>query len=183
MTNYLTINRKIITTKALYIAISVIAAVSLPQIFHLVGAASGMGTELGAAFLPMHLPVFLVGLMAGPVAGLIAGMLSPLLSFALSGMPSAVMLPNMIAELAGYGLFAGLFYNSKMPVFGKLLLAQIAGRVLKAVVILLSVYAMGSKAIAVPMIWNSIVTGLPGILLQWSIIPLFMFWFHNRKKV
>lgn len=88
----------------------------------------------------------------------------------------------MIAELAGYGLFAGLLYNAKMPVFGKLLVAQIAGRILKSVVILISVYAMGSKAVAAPMIWNSVITGLPGILLQWSIIPLLMFWVGNRKN-
>ena len=182
MTKSLTINKTVIRTKTLYIVAAVFAAVALPQIFHFIGAASGLGSELGAAFLPMHLPVLLAGLIAGPVVGLIAGMLSPLASYALSGMPSAVMLPNMIAELAGYGLAAGLLYNSKMPIFGKLIIVQIAGRLLKAAIILLSVYALGSKAVAVPMIWNSIVTGLPGILLQWAMIPLFMFWFDNRKK-
>ena len=36
--------------------ISVIAAVALPHIFHIIGAVSGLNTGLGEAFLPMHLP-------------------------------------------------------------------------------------------------------------------------------
>jgi len=182
MTNSIAIRRTTIKTKTLATFLAAIAAVALPQIFHVVGAASGLGASLGAAFLPMQLPVFLAGFIAGPVAGIIAGMASPLLSFGLTGMPSAVMLPNMIAELAGYGLVAGLLYNAKMPVIGKLLIAQIAGHVLKALVILISVYALEGTAVPVTLIWSSVVAGLPGILLQWSLIPLIMFWAGNKKN-
>ena len=72
---------------------AIIGAVAVPQVFHVLGAASGLGTSLGEAFLPMHLPIILVGLLAGPYAGAIAGLLGPLASFALSGMPGAAMLP------------------------------------------------------------------------------------------
>lgn len=49
--------------------LAVLAAVAVTQVFHLLGAASGLGTALGEAFLPMHLPVILVGLLAGPYEG------------------------------------------------------------------------------------------------------------------
>ena len=94
--------------------ISVIAAVALPHIFHIIGAVSGLNTGLGEAFLPMHLPIILTGLIAGPYAGAISGAISPLLSFALSGMPGLAMLPFMMIELFVYGLASGLMKNIKM---------------------------------------------------------------------
>ena len=54
---------------------AIVGAVAVPQIFHVIGAVSGVGTSLGEAFLPMHLPIILVGLLAGPYAGAIAGLL------------------------------------------------------------------------------------------------------------
>lgn len=159
--------------------VAIIGAVAVPQIFHVVGAISGMGTSLGEAFLPMHLPILLVGLLAGPYAGAVAGALGPLASFALSGMPGAVMVPFMMIELAAYGLFAGLLRGTKMPTIGKVLIAQIAGRVVRAAAILIGVYAFGST-VAVATIWTSIAAGLPGLILQWGLIPLIMFWVNNR---
>lgn len=180
MTNSMALNRTNFKTKTLAAFLAVLAAVALPQAFHVLGVASGLGASLGTAFLPMHLPVFLAGFMFGPIVGLLVGVASPLISYALTGMPAAVMLPNMVAELAGYGLAAGLLYNVKMPVIGKLLIAQITGHILKALVILLSVYVLGKSAVPTALIWNSVVTGLPGILLQWSLIPLIMFWIDSK---
>ena len=122
-------------------AVAVVAAVALPQLFHALGAVSGLGTALGETFLPMHIPVLLIGLMAGPAAGLAAGVLSPLVSFAISGMPTALMLPFILTELAGYGLAAGLLAKTRMPSFAKLLIAQDSGRALRSIAVLLAVYA------------------------------------------
>ena len=97
-----------VKVQALATLAAIIGAVAIPQIFHVVGAISGLGTGLGEAFLPMHLPIILVGLLAGPYAGAIAGAFGPLVSFALSGMPGLAMLPFMVNVLAAYGLFAGL---------------------------------------------------------------------------
>lgn len=168
-----------VRTQAVATLIAIVGAVALPQIFHAVGAICGMGTGLGEAFLPMHLPILLVGLLAGPYAGAIAGALGPLASFALSGMPAAAMVPFMMIELAAYGLFAGLLRNAKMPTIGKVLIAQVAGRLVRAVAILIGVYAFGST-VAVATIWTSIASGLPGLILQWGLIPLIMFWVNNR---
>lgn len=169
-----------VRTQALATAAAVVGAVAIPQIFHVVGAISGLGTGLGEAFLPMHLPILLVGLLAGPYAGAVAGALGPLASFALSGMPGAAMVPFMVVELASYGLFAGLLRGTSMPTIGKVLLAQIGGRLVRAVAILVGVYAFGST-VAVATIWTSIAAGLPGLILQWGLVPLIMFWVNHRS--
>ena len=124
---------------------AIVGAVAVPQLFHVLGAASGLGTSLGETFLPMHLPIILVGLLAGPYAGAVAGLLGPLASFGLTAMPGAVMLPFMMIELCAYGLFAGLLRNVKLPTIAKVLAVQIAGRAVRAAAILISVYAFGNE--------------------------------------
>ncbi len=168
--------------QALATLAAIVGAVAVPQLFHVLGAIAGLGTGLGEIFLPMHLPIILVGLLAGPYAGLVAGACGPLVSFALSAMPSAVMLPFMMIELACYGLVAGLLRNTQFPAIGKVLAAQVIGRLVRAVAILLSVYAFGNEAIRVATIWNSIVIGLPGLILQWALLPLIVFWVESRQS-
>ncbi len=161
---------------------AIIGAVAVPQLFHALGAVSGLGTSLGETFLPMHLPIILVGLLAGPYAGAIAGLLGPLASFAISGMPGAVMLPFMMIELCAYGLLAGLLRNVKLPTIVKVLAVQIGGRAVRAVAILISVYGFGNERVNVATIWMSIVTGLFGLALQWALIPLTVYRVENLKK-
>lgn len=171
-----------VKVQTLAAGLAIVGAVVVPQAFHVVGAVSGVGTALGETFLPMHLPIILVGLLAGPYAGVAAGALGPLASFALSGMPGAAMLPFMMVELAAYGLFAGLLRGNRMPTFGKVLVVQVAGRVVRALAVLLAVFAFGDTAVAVASIWTSVVSGLPGLILQWALIPLIMFWVDNRTS-
>lgn len=161
---------------------AVVGAVALPQVFHVMGALSGLGTALGEAFLPMHLPVILVGLLADPYAGAAAGLLSPLVSFALSGMPTAVMLPFMMVELCIYGLSAGLFRQVKMPAVLKVLSVQVIGRAVRAAAVLLAVYGFSYQSIAVSVIWKSIAVGVFGIVLQLVLIPLIIYRVENIKK-
>ena len=161
---------------------AIVGAVALPQVFHLLGAVSGLGTALGETFLPMHLPILLVGLLAGPYAGAISGLFSPLFSFALSGMPGAAMLPFMMIELCVYGLVTGLLSNVKMPTIGKVVAAQIAGRGVRAAAILLSVYAFHSESIGVAVIWTSISAGIFGLVLQWALLPLLVYRVENLKR-
>ncbi|MGE5474673.1 MAG: ECF transporter S component [Ignavibacteriales bacterium] len=182
MTNLLTIDKITFKTKILTTAAAILAAVVLPQIFHAVGVISGQGAALGETFLPMQLPVILAGLLAGPIVGIVVGVLSPLISFGFSGMPGAVILPFIIIELAGYGLAAGVLSKVKMMAFSKLLLIQIAGRMLRASAILFAVYGLESQVINAAGIWNFVIGGLPGILLQWCLFPLIMFWIESGKK-
>ena len=160
---------------------ALIAAVLLPQIFHVLGAAAGLGTALGEIFLPMHLPIILVGLLISPLAGTLAGALAPLVSFALTGMPSALMLPFMMIELAAYGLFAGLLRGAKLPTVAKVVLVQLAGRAVRAVAILFAVYALG-RGVAIATIWTSIAKGLFGLILQWALLPLIVYRIDHAKR-
>lgn len=154
---------------------AVVAAVVLPTIFHYIGMISGSGTAPGRVFLPMHLPVILVGLLAGPYAGLVTGILAPLVSFAISGMPPLPVLPQMVFELAFYGLVAGLLCNFKMPSFFKVLISQIAGRLAVVLYLLVGIYLF-SKDGSVMSVWGSVVKGLPGLIIQWVSLPLLAFW-------
>lgn len=167
------------TVKGIATLLAIALAVALPELFHLLGTVTDMGSALGETFLPMHIAVFMVGLIAGPVAGLVTGVVAPAISFALSGMPSVVMLPYMMVELTAYGLVCGLLANAKIPCILKLLIAQIAGRALRAIAIVIGIYAFGSS-VNVAVIWTSIVAGLPGLILQWIIIPLVMFWLSRK---
>lgn len=162
--------------------VAIIGAVAVPQFFHLLGRISGMGTALGETFLPMHLPIILVGLLAGPYAGAIAGLLGPLASFQLCAMPTAVMLPFMMLELCGYGLCAGLLRSIKMPVIVKVLIAQVAGRLLRAAAILVAVYGFGNTQIKPAIIWTSIGKGIFGLVLQWVLLPLIVYRVENVKN-
>lgn len=152
--------------------VAIVSAVALPQIIHLIGRATGMGTAFGELLLPMHLPILLVGLLAGPFAGAIAGLLGPACSFALSGMPGMAVLPFMMIELCGYGLFAGLLRKSGMPTVGKVFIAQIAGRLCRAVALAVAFYMLGTTEIAVISVWTGTVNGLTGIAIQLISLPL-----------
>lgn len=161
---------------------AVVAAVALPQILHVMGSISGLGTSLGETFLPMHLPVILVGLLAGRYAGAATGLFAPIISFALTGMPKTAMLPFMVIELCAYGLCAGLLRDVKMPTFLKVLIIQIVGRSLRAVAILTATYAFSSTAVPVAVIWNSIVVGVFGIVIQLACIPLVVYRLENMNN-
>lgn len=160
---------------------AIVGAVAMPQLFHAMGAVSGLGTALGETFLPMHLPIILVGLLAGPYAGAAAGLLGPLVSFALSSMPGPVMLPFMMIELCAYGLFAGLLRNVKLPTVVKVLAVQVGGRAVRAAAILISVYGFGNEKVNAAVIWTSVVTGIFGIVLQLAFIPLAVYRVENRR--
>ncbi len=161
---------------------AIAGAVALPQLFHAVGAVSGLGTALGEAFLPMHLPVLLVGLLAGPYAGGITGLLGPAISYLLSGMPKLTVLPFMMIELCVYGLAAGLLRNVKMPTVAKVVAAQLAGRLMRVAAIAVGVSFFGVTGIAPASVWKAVVTGLFGLILQWAFLPLIVYRVEHGKN-
>ncbi len=171
-------------SKTLFSALALIGAVALPQIFHLLGMVSELGSSLGEAFLPMHITVFLAGYFAGSLFGGAVGLLAPAVSFLLTSamgqaMPALPMLPYMTIELAVYGLVTGLFSGRKVPVICSLLLAQAAGRGVRAVAILIG--SLLGSPIAPAVIWSSVLTGLPGLVLQWVLVPLIVFYAEKRR--
>lgn len=174
-------NRSSFRTSVMASVLAIIGAVAVPQLFHFIGAVSGLGTALGETFLPMHLPIILAGFLAGPYAGAVSGLLGPLASFLLSGMPSQAILPFMMIELCAYGFFAGVLKNVKVPTAVKVLAVQLFGRAVRAIFVLAAVYLTDIDSIKLASIWLTVKNGLFGIILQLVLIPLIVFWVNNRE--
>lgn len=151
-----------ITYSALLIAVGLL----LPNLFHLVG-----GQNAGTVFLPMHIPILMAGLLLGPIEGVVVGVMAPLLSFIISGMPAAAVLPFMIVELIGYGFVSGLLTKLRCPVVVSLIGAQAAGRLLKALALFVTGRLLHLSVPGAATVFAALVTGLPGIALQWLLIP------------
>lgn len=161
-----------VKTQTLATLVAVVSAVALPQIVHLFGKVLGMNNALGELLLPMHLPILLVGLLAGPYAGAIAGLLGPVCSFVLSGMPSVAVIPFMMVELCTYGLVAGLLRKHRMPTIAKVLVVQVSGRICRALATAFAFYVLGSTTIPVVSVWNAVLNGVTGIVIQLIFLPI-----------
>lgn len=161
-------------------------SVALPWVFHQFGLA-------GATYLPMQLFVFAAALACGWQAGVIVGILTPLASFAISGMPAATILPQVLVETAAYGLIAGLLrqkFNFKAT--WSLIGAMVGGRIalLAAVAVIFGITGhiyspLGPSATPFTAVWNTITQAWPGMLAQLALIPL-AFWaigkFNTAKR-
>jgi len=118
----------------------------------------------GQTFLPMHIFVLAAGFLFGWRAGLMVGLLSPLLSYSLTQMPLAMLLPQVILELAVYGIVIGLLREKNLNIWVSLLSAMVSGRLARILFILLFASKMS--------VWQFISISLPGIVLQIALLPL-----------
>lgn len=167
-----TIKRMVIT------AICVAMCVVLPIAFHSIPNA-------GTIFLPMHIPVLLCGLLCGWPYGFICGLLGPFLS-SFTGMPPLAMLPGMMVECATYGLVCGLMMRylrtGKLTVdlYCSMIPAMIMGRVISG----LAKSLIFNPGVA-PFAWvtTSLVTGIPGIVIQLVIMPILVISLTKAKLI
>ena len=155
-------NTRRLCAAALLLAIGLL----LPQIFHMIG-----GQAAGSVFSPMHLPVLVCGLLLGPFWGCGVGLLTPLLSSLLLSMPPMALMPFMVCELAVYGLTGGLL-TRRLPLYPALIAAQIAGRAAYALALFVGGTLLGLPCAAPVSVLTSVITGLPGIVLQLVLVPL-----------
>jgi riboflavin transporter FmnP len=152
---------RFITRTALFLALAIL----LPIAFH----QFGLG---GRIFLPMHIPVLLAGFIVGPVSGVIVGLLSPLTSFLFTSMPPAYAVPLMSIELPLYGLAAGLAYQRlRLNVYIALVVALIVGRLGFALGLLILGQVLQLPYGITEFFSASVVTGLPGIIVQIVLLP------------
>lgn len=164
---------KKITYSALYIALGIM----VPLAFHLFG--------LGPSFLPMHIPVLLSGFHLGPAAGLMCGLITPVLSHLAIGMPplSPPMLPLMMVELPVYGFTAGLLYKTYgLNIWISLIASMILGRLGAG---LTGWLLSGLFHLAIPpqaYLLGSLLIGLPGIVLQLLLVPVFVRLLKGRGR-
>ena len=138
---------------------------------------TGQIPEVGSMLCPMHIPALLCGFFCGWHWGLAVGLIAPLLRSVTLGMPP--MFPVavcMSAELATYGAVSGLLYKmlprKKISVYGALLAAMVAGRLVWGAARLLCAGLDFSK-FGLAAFWSgAITTAIPGIIVQILLIPI-----------
>ena len=158
-----------ITKKLVSCALCIALGVLLPMAFHVI-------PNGGSIFLPMHIPVLICGLFCGWPYGLACGIITPFISSVMTGMPPAMMLPQMMIELAVYGLVAGLctqyisMKNEMTKLYMSLIIAMLAGRIMNGFVNTCILSTQGYTLSVFMM--ASFITCLPGIILQLIVIPV-----------
>lgn len=148
-------------------AICTAMCVVLPLAFHAIPNA-------GTILLPMHIPVLLCGLMCGWPYGLVCGLLGPFLS-SFTGMPPMAVLPGMMVECGVYGMVSGVmmkYVRTGKPtadLYISMGTAMVLGRVVAGFAKAL-IFTPGTPAFA--WVTTSLVTGIPGIIIQLVVMPL-----------
>lgn len=169
MANHL--SRTVDTTLPAFGASAVLLQVLLVGVaaFVMPAAAHAAGVPV-RVFLPMHWPVILAGLVYGWRSGLLVGAAAPLVSFAVSGMPPVFILPAMTAELAMYGLAAGLLRERfKLNAFLATAAALIAGRIVYVA------FAIGTGTNGTPIgeyLAAALLPGAAAAIAQLLILPI-----------
>ncbi len=140
---------------------------------------TGQIPEIGTLLLPMHLPVLVCGLICGWKYGMSVGFLLPILRGVLFGMPRLYPAGiSMAFEMAVYGAVIGLLYM-RMPkntrgVYGALIPAMLAGRIVWGAVRALCSGVGGSAFTWQLFLAGAFVEAIPGIILQLVFIPALM---------
>lgn len=141
---------------------------------------TGQIKEIGDSLLPMHLPVMLCGLVCGWKYGAAVGAMLPLVRSLVFSMPP--IYPNavwMACELATYGLVIGLLYlllkkKGMLAVIISLVAAMISGRIVWGIVKAILLGVGGRSFTVQAFIVGGFVDALPGIILQFLLIPPIM---------
>ena len=142
--------------------------------------------EIGDSLLPMHLPVMLCGVLCGYGYGAAIGFLLPFLRSFCFGMPP--IYPNavwMSAELFTYGLIIGLLYK-KLPkntfcLYTSLIASQISGRIVWGISKALLLGLNGNTFTFALFISGGFIDAIPGIILQFILIPTIITVFKKVK--
>ncbi|MCL2212486.1 MAG: ECF transporter S component [Oscillospiraceae bacterium] len=148
----------------------------------------GNDMALGSMFLPMHIPILLCGFIVGGLWGGVVGATVPLLRTLILGVPPIYpMSIAMSAELAVYGLVAGVMYyllvirkkantydaRHLLYTYVSLIVAMLAGRaVFGGVMYVLSVMSATRPTFTMSaFIAGAFTTPWLGIVIQLALIP------------
>ncbi len=156
------------STKAKYIIGTILLSgigITLPRIFHVLA-----GNTAGQVFLPMHIAVLIAALTYGITSSAIVAGSSVIFSYLLTGMPSLARLPYMLIELLIYAVLLSIF-NKKFNSYISLIATIILGRVLYAGILAFSINVLSLPTYGIS-VFESIKTGLPGIVLQLICVPI-----------
>ena len=141
---------------------------------------TGQIPQIGSMLCPMHIPVLLAGFLCGPWWAMAVGLVAPVLRFVLFGMPP--LLPVGLAmtfELAAYGLTAGILYRvlPEKPscVYGSLIGAMLAGRLVWGVASIFVYGALGNTFTWAVFVAGAFVNAIPGMILHIVVVPAIVF--------
>ena len=142
---------------------------------------TGQIPQIGSALLPMHIPVLLCGLICGWQYGAVVGFITPLLRSVTFGMPP--LYPTAIAmafELCTYGLVSGLLYaklhwKGLARIYGALIGAMVAGRVVWGIVQMILLGIRGNAFTWQAFLAGAVLNAIPGIIVQLILIPAILF--------
>lgn len=141
---------------------------------------TGQIQQIGNMLLPMHLPVLVCGLICGWQYGAVVGFVLPLLRFVLFGMPPLYpMGVSMAFELAAYGFLVGWLYSHSrwqciISLYRCLLAAMVGGRLVWGAVRVLLSGVAGQAFTWEMFLSGALLTAIPGIVLQLTLIPALM---------
>ena len=141
---------------------------------------TGQIQQIGNMLLPMHLPVLVCGLICGWQYGAVVGFVLPLLRFALFGIPPLYPMGiSMAFELAAYGFLVGWLYSHSrwqciISLYRCLLAAMVGGRLVWGAVRVLLSGVAGQAFTWEMFLSGALLTAIPGIVLQLTLIPALM---------
>ncbi|MCC7175662.1 MAG: hypothetical protein IT159_10745 [Bryobacterales bacterium] len=146
----------------------------LPIAFHAVG--------LGSKFLPMLLPLLLNGFLSPPGWAILTGAATPLVSALATGMPPLYppVAAIMSVECAVLAAVAGLVHRAtNRRVWPALAAAVVCGRLTSAGLSWTVAEWLGLPARL--SVAASMIQGLPGVALQFAVVPLVLKVLKTRK--
>lgn len=149
---------------------------------------TGTVPKIGNMLCPMHIPVLLCGFLCGYKWGLLVGFVAPLMrSFIFSMPPLFPEATSMAFELATYGLVVALVYNAlpkkTVNIYVSLAVAMLSGRIVWGVVRLLLLGLADVNFSFQIFVTSGFVTALPGIILQFIIVPLVVMLVKKTKFI
>ena len=137
---------------------------------------TGQIPEIGAMLLPMHIPVLLCGFLCGGGWGAAVGFTAPLLRHLIFSMPPMPGCISMAFELATYGLIVGVLHKrlgkSLKGIYGSLLCAMAAGRLVWGAVQMIIMGLNGGSFPFSAFVAGAVTSAIPGIVLQLVLLPV-----------
>jgi len=148
----------------------------LPMIFHLIG--------LGSIFLPMFLPIVMLAFLVKLRFAMAVCVIVPIFSSLTTSMPPIYppIFLIMVVELLMICVIISLIYHKlKYPWYVALIASAIVDRLILALMIFILLEIFKVKGLILSSVF--ILQGIPGICLQFIIVPLFLKLYKLRYGV
>lgn len=163
------VKRKNSAVRLVYAAVCLALCMVLPFL-------TGQIPQIGSALSPMHIPVLLAGFLCGPWWAMAVGVTAPLLRHLWLTMPPLVTAIAMAFEMGCYGLVSGLLYKrlpkTTVSIYGALIAAMLAGRLVWGAVMVVLSGVTGSAFTWAAFLAGAFINAVPGIIVHIALVPV-----------